>query len=227
MFQKTESCLCVAPLETLVKQLLGPQDVKRSFTSCALHPRPRVHGLPFACPPKWAAESTKRLKQAFPKFVPSRQVLFLKALIHPSYTTPAAKSGTMASLSPLGQQVLQHEAITLVSSSTGASSQDLRCLSQQISSAETLSAVVKSSWGFDDLILTDAIVKDFREAKSHRGLLRLVQSSSSQVLPLTYYQQCVFAMIGAVFLERGLDGSRDFLLEHVLPPALEYLTLDI
>lgn len=188
----------------------------------------RIGSLPFIPPPRWANEVPGRLRKAFPNVVPDRRILYLQALIHPSYTTEASSQGTMSSLSPIGSALLQHLAVSFTSQHlmlTGASPAEIRSATSALLGQDALSAVLKGAWGLDDLILTDAIVREFREANSTKGLIRLAQQHGS-VLPVSYHQQCVHSMVGAVYLDQGLVTAQTFVKENVFFPALEYLTLE-
>lgn len=187
-------------------------------------PKPMIPSLPFVPPPRWAALIPGRLDKAFPAFPRHRGILFLKALIHPSYTTESATGGTMASLCPIGQAVLQHSiqcAVANAAARSGGANLNPKRLAQDICTEETLSAVLKGGWGLDDLILTDAVIKEVRDARTSKGLLRM--SAFRTTIPISYHRLCVQAFVGAVYLDSGLDAAMRFVNSHVIPPAIDYL----
>jgi dsRNA-specific ribonuclease len=200
--------------------------VARSTEEILSLPKPSITSLPFVPPPRWAALVPARLEKAFPSFPRQRGVLFLKALIHPSYTTESAADGTMSSLCPIGQAVLTHSvqcAIANAAARPGGANLNPKRLAQDICTEEALSAVMKGGWGLEDMILTDAVIREIRDARTSKGLLQI--SSSRTAIPIGYHRQCVQALIGAIYLDSGLCVAMRFINTHVIPLAIEYLVL--
>lgn len=201
------------------------QESSRSIHDIVQFPKAAISSLPFVPPPRWATMVPSRLDKAFPSLERKRSILFLKALIHPSYTTESAIGGTMASLTPIGNAVLVHSlqcAVANVAAREGSSNLNPQKLAQDICNEEVLSAVLKGGWGLEDLILTDSVVKEIRDVRTSKGLREM---SSPTVIPIGYHRQCALAIIGAVYLDSGLGAAKKFINCDVLPIAMEYLTL--
>jgi dsRNA-specific ribonuclease len=212
---------------TSVLRVLGAEYssmVQRKCESTVLQPKSVALSLPFVPPPRWATSVPTRLDKAFPSLERKRNILFMRALIHPSYTTESANEGTMASLCSVGQSVLTHTfqcAVANAAAFSAAEHLNSKLCAERLTSDEALSAVLKGFWGLEDMILTDAVVREVRDARTSRGLLRI--STSPTTLPLSYHRMCVQAVVGAVYADSGLRRAMVFSTEHIFPHAVEYL----
>lgn len=136
----------------------------------------------------------------------------------------------MASLAPLGNAALSHCSVAWVATVfPSLSAAEAREILNVILGEEALSAVLRTSWKLDDMILTDAVIRSLKQSNSSKGLIQWVQrqrDAGGQVLPLQYHRMCVEAVVGAVYVDNGLDAVTEFIFSRVLTPALEYLTVE-
>jgi dsRNA-specific ribonuclease len=210
---------------TSVLDVVAHSGVTRSVCRVLQNPIARQTSLPFAAPPLWATQITPRLQQAFPEVSLQKPVVFVKAFVHPSFTTEYARGSTMASLEPLGNCILQHTLTSWLFSTIGKNGNvnEIREIRSHLLSDESLSFVFKDIWKFEDMILTDAVVQSVRKSSRNQGLVQWLATQESQaMLPLHYHPCCLKAVVGAMFLNGGMSEAQSFVFRHILSHVLDF-----
>lgn len=184
--------------------------------------RPQVPpaSLPFIPPPRWAAELSRRMQDRFPDLGFDHQTRQLQAFIHPSFTSAAGEAHTMRSLSPIGEAILQREVGGWVLATfESLRREEAASLMVVLTGNSSLSRVLRDGWHLENMVLTDAsadlLSRD--KARSAKGLMRWLATSGADGIPEPFAAECVKAVIGAVYLERGMDATTAFCDAHVLP----------
>lgn len=198
----------------------------RSITNVLTHPIVRQTSLSFAPPPLWANQLPQRLNQIFPELHIKKPGVFLKAFVHPSFTTEYARGSTMAVIEPLGNGILQHALLSWLFGTVGSSgtNSDIRALHSCLLSDESLSFVLKDVWKIEDMILTDSVVQSVRKSAQNQGLIQWVATQQTRgTLPLHYHPSCLKALVGAVYLNDGIDVAHHFVFHHIFSHVLDFV----
>ncbi|RNF04291.1 ribonuclease III [Trypanosoma rangeli] len=182
-------------------------------------PSPPLHSLSFAPPPRWAAELSRRLQKQFPELQRQHHVLYMRAFIHPSFTTPDAVTSTMSATTSLGEALLAYVGgCLIVNVFRDLKRDEVLLLMSFLLSDATLSSILRYQWEMDDMLLTDASVQLFQGStlRSTAGLLQWLSSNGKQQTPDPYSAGCVKSLIGAVYLDGGLEAATSFIYNHIL-----------
>ncbi|KAH8617921.1 hypothetical protein ERJ75_000319300 [Trypanosoma vivax] len=182
-------------------------------------PHVRISSLPFAPPPKWASELSRKLQEQFPDVHRKHHVLYMRSFIHPSFTTADAIGATMRASLPLGESLLLSVGGRLIANTFhGLKHSEMQALLSFILSDACLSSILRCSWGMGDMVLTDVSVQLFNEKalRSTRGMLSWLTASGQRQIPDPYCAGAVKSLIGAVYLDGGLPAATLFIHKHVL-----------
>ncbi|PBJ73597.1 hypothetical protein BCY84_14667 [Trypanosoma cruzi cruzi] len=213
------SCFLFSQIVDVVSALTEKRKYSVKLCKVLLFPSPPLRSLPFAPPPKWTSELSRRLQKQFPEIKRQHHVLYLRAFIHPSFTTSDAMNSTMNATASIGEALLASVGECLIVNAFRDLKRDevLLLMSFLLSDA-TLSSVLRYHWEMEDMVLTDASVQLFqgKTLRSTAGLMQWLSSSGKQQTPDPYCAGCVKSMIGAVYLDRGLEEAAAFIYKHVL-----------
>ncbi|KEG10537.1 ribonuclease III [Trypanosoma grayi] len=210
-------------LLNVISSMTSKQDGSSKLSSLLLSPCPPLESLPFVPPPKWTAELSRRLEKQFPELQRRHHVLYMRAFIHPSFTTPEAITSTMNATASLGESLLQYIGGKLiVDTFTELKREEVLSLVAFMMSDAALSTVMRRHWEMEDMVLTDASVQLFqgKALRSTAGLLQWLSAKGKQQTPDPHCAVSVKSMIGAVYLDQGLEAANVFVYKHVLQ-ALE------
>lgn len=187
-------------------------------------PQIPAHPLPFIPPPRWAAELSRLLSKSFPDIPQRHHGRFLQVFVHPSFTTSAGASGTMQSLIPVGESLVEKVGgLWILSTFDGIKREEYTSLLALLTGDTALCRVLRDHWGMEHMVLTDASADLFTKERlsSAKGMVRWLAAQGTaggaQTLPEPYAAGCVKAMVGAVLLEHGYDAAVRFVTSEVLP----------
>nr|CCC94778.1 unnamed protein product [Trypanosoma congolense IL3000] len=221
--KRTNVALSTSKLIDTISAAVEEPCCTRELSALLRFPCVRCSSLPFAPPPKWTSELQRRLQKSFPHLKRRHHILFMRAFIHPSFSTPEAASSTMSATAALGESFLLSVGGRLVIDAfEDLKREEALSLVSFVSSDAALSSVLRHHWEMEDMILTDASVQLFQRkaVQSTNGMVSWISAKGSRQVPDPYCAGVVKAMIGAVFLDEGLVPATNFVCRYVLE-ALE------
>ncbi|RNF14240.1 ribonuclease III [Trypanosoma conorhini] len=214
---------CFSSSSTNILNIVSALTEKRGdvvkLSTLLASPSPPLHSLSFAPPPRWAAELSRRLQKQFPELQRQHHVLYMRAFIHPSFTTPDAINSTMNAASPLGEALLASVGgCLIVNAFKDLKRDEVLLLMSFLLSDATLSSILRYHWEMEDMLLTDSSVQLFQGSalRSTAGLLQWLTANGKQQTPDPYSAGCVKSLIGAVYLDGGLEAATSFIYKHIL-----------
>ncbi|KAH9593026.1 hypothetical protein LSM04_005163 [Trypanosoma melophagium] len=210
---------CSLGFLNVISTVTAAEEKSKTLSAVVQFPSVSPLSLPFAPPPKWTAELSRRFGKHFPELRRRHHVLYMRAFIHPSFTTPEAINSTMKATVLLGECLLLSIGGELIVRTFKDMKRDeMLSLVAFILSDASLSYVLRHHWEMEDMLLTDASLHLFqgKALRSTSGLLQWLSSNGKQQVPDPYCAAAVKSVIGAVYLDDGLEAVRGFIYKNVL-----------
>ncbi|ORC91722.1 ribonuclease III [Trypanosoma theileri] len=210
---------CSLSLLNVISSVTATEEKSKTLSAVVQFPSVPPLSLPFAPPPKWTAELSRRFAKHFPELRRRHYILYMRSFIHPSFTTPEAINSTMNATVLLGESLLLLIGSELIVNTFKELKRDeLLSLVAFILSDASLSYVLRHCWEMEDMVLTDASLQLFqgKSLRSTSGLLQWLSANGKQQVPDPYCAAAVKSTIGAVYLDEGLEAARNFIHKNVL-----------